>query len=517
MKRMVVLSLVLLLSIESFAAVVSDNDGSAFITKAEFDSLKNNFQSQIDQYNTSIDSKIDGAISSYLAGIKLDKETKETMPDSILTFPLKLYATSPFNYDMHYGEGGYDYSTGRALWKPHYLFHSIYRRQRDVGTINAKDDTRVNEWSRFWNIDDVIDSGGNKYGVIDHVYDNFKAVYTMFNAFSDFLQNGDVGAQNSGCLISNVIASQQQTDGRDTYFGANYTWNLYDDGQFFAIGGLLNGSRLRSDYALTFNWNYNHTETFNLSAKNRRLWQDMSSNKSGMWRVSTGPFDLDTAWAISYDTKGMDAIFNYSGWNVPVTYDGEVKLTNYHTSYTNLFSGNVPTRRNKIEGSTTTTNGTTWVCKGFFSPPYTIADVNHCNKTDQFDTSFIKSENLLYKVKDTETGIKFNQFMINGIYLGTMEKEGKFRVELNLKYTGLYMPAVMFRKEDFWDTWDTASAKNIKLEYNNLKDQTYAELENNKTTKIEFEVDKNDKIFMKVLNPTNVDVIMEEPVLTFIG
>ena len=38
------------------AAVVADNDGSAFITKAEFDSLKNNFQSQIDAYNSNIDS-----------------------------------------------------------------------------------------------------------------------------------------------------------------------------------------------------------------------------------------------------------------------------------------------------------------------------------------------------------------------------------------------------------------------------------------------------------------------------
>ena len=62
------------MSIESIGAVVSDNDGSAFITKAEFDSLKNNFQSQIDQYNTSIDSKIDGAIASYLAGIHMAKK-----------------------------------------------------------------------------------------------------------------------------------------------------------------------------------------------------------------------------------------------------------------------------------------------------------------------------------------------------------------------------------------------------------------------------------------------------------
>ena len=69
-KRILTLFLVVLMSIESFAAVVSDNDGSAFITKAEFDSLKNNFQAQLDAYNTGIDSKIDSAIASYLAGIK---------------------------------------------------------------------------------------------------------------------------------------------------------------------------------------------------------------------------------------------------------------------------------------------------------------------------------------------------------------------------------------------------------------------------------------------------------------
>ena len=78
-KKLLALFLVVLMSIESFGAVVSDNDGSAFITKAEFDSLKNNFQSQIDQYNTSIDSKIDGAIASYLAGINVAKTTNKSL------------------------------------------------------------------------------------------------------------------------------------------------------------------------------------------------------------------------------------------------------------------------------------------------------------------------------------------------------------------------------------------------------------------------------------------------------
>ena len=73
-KKLLALFLVVLMSIESFGAIVSDNDGSAFVTKAEFDSLKNNFQTQINQYTTAIDSSVDNAIASYISGIKLEKQ-----------------------------------------------------------------------------------------------------------------------------------------------------------------------------------------------------------------------------------------------------------------------------------------------------------------------------------------------------------------------------------------------------------------------------------------------------------
>ena len=73
-KRAVCLIFAFLLSINSFAAVVSDNDGAAFITKAEFEALKKGFNDQIDNYNNSIDEKIDGAIASYLAGIQVNKK-----------------------------------------------------------------------------------------------------------------------------------------------------------------------------------------------------------------------------------------------------------------------------------------------------------------------------------------------------------------------------------------------------------------------------------------------------------
>ena len=81
-KTTISLLMVLLLTLSSYAAVVSDNDGSAFITKSEFEALKTNFNDQIEQYNSSIDSKIDGAIASYLAGIVNPKTTAEVINKS---------------------------------------------------------------------------------------------------------------------------------------------------------------------------------------------------------------------------------------------------------------------------------------------------------------------------------------------------------------------------------------------------------------------------------------------------
>ena len=74
-KTLICILLCLFIQIHAFAAVISDNDGSAFVTKAEFEALKDNFANQIINYNDSIDYKIDGAIASYLAGTQLLKKT----------------------------------------------------------------------------------------------------------------------------------------------------------------------------------------------------------------------------------------------------------------------------------------------------------------------------------------------------------------------------------------------------------------------------------------------------------
>ena len=68
-KRAMALFIIVMINFNSYAAVVSSNDGSAFITKAEFDALVNDFNSRIEDYEKSIDAKIDGAIAEYLAGL----------------------------------------------------------------------------------------------------------------------------------------------------------------------------------------------------------------------------------------------------------------------------------------------------------------------------------------------------------------------------------------------------------------------------------------------------------------
>lgn len=70
-RKKIIILVIILLSFNCYTAVVSDNDGTAFVTKAEFEALKEDFDTQIASYNKSLDSKIDGAIASYLAGFKI--------------------------------------------------------------------------------------------------------------------------------------------------------------------------------------------------------------------------------------------------------------------------------------------------------------------------------------------------------------------------------------------------------------------------------------------------------------
>lgn len=103
------------------AAVVSDNDGSAFITKQQFMDLQTELSKIIDTYNVSLSNKIDGVIANYLAGIKLQlKSTRRKIindSDHWLMYNISDYPT--------YVEG-YPYLSGYTMCGYYNNNHSAY-------------------------------------------------------------------------------------------------------------------------------------------------------------------------------------------------------------------------------------------------------------------------------------------------------------------------------------------------------------------------------------------------------
>ena len=121
LKIVSIVLLVLLVNSSINAAVVSDNDGASFITKAEFDSAKNSFQATINDFNTSIDDKISNAISAYIAGAKQSKQTDVKQMDNYNTIrwmhgPYMYFTNRKFT--AYNTVGAYTDNVGWQILKP---------------------------------------------------------------------------------------------------------------------------------------------------------------------------------------------------------------------------------------------------------------------------------------------------------------------------------------------------------------------------------------------------------------
>ena len=81
-KRVLAFFLVALMNINVYATSVS-NDGSAFVTKAEFDDLVQEFNKQMDSYQAGLNAKIDYAVANYISGLStVSKLPQENIHDA---------------------------------------------------------------------------------------------------------------------------------------------------------------------------------------------------------------------------------------------------------------------------------------------------------------------------------------------------------------------------------------------------------------------------------------------------
>ena len=280
-KKALCLIFAFLLSINSFAAVVSDNDGSAFITKAEFDSLKNNFQSQLDQYNSNIDNKIDGAIASYLAGIVAERT--ENL-DSIIYKASKMKAVK-FIKDLLA-------PTTQIGGNAKYGDHIVFSRDSYYSTTTS-----------FHRGGFIQGGGTNYYGM--HGYLKLKLAHG--GGYYDFLRMTEIAGDASGRNI--IFRMNKNSDGR-LYTTSKNAYQIIPITVItsYAIGGGVNshvltvGPNLDSDIMI----NAVNSSFYDYSDKDAGMQvTDLGWHKVGMTTTYGDPDNVKVANATSFEETNI--------------------------------------------------------------------------------------------------------------------------------------------------------------------------------------------------------------------
>ena len=179
--------LIIMLSVivcaDSFCAVVSDNDGAAFISQAEFDSLKSEFQSDLNRRIASINQKIDSAIAAYLSGVSVGKNYNEQLPynghlfwftNDKLPIIYKIPNLDLLYYFSNINHGGSDESVAHGVFSCKYLDNN--KQQLLLCDYSGSE-------SDSWNANNLIWNGITKNAVI--TYD-----FSFLRRNSNMLWNG---------------------------------------------------------------------------------------------------------------------------------------------------------------------------------------------------------------------------------------------------------------------------------------------------------------------------------------
>ena len=356
-KKALSLIFVLLLSINSFAAAVSDNDGSAFITKAEFDSLKNNFQSQLNEFNTSIDNKIDEAIASYLSGIKIELsqtvytvlsdwknitmrnyelKNEYAVPETNLIYTYygaghvgSLYDQFPSAYGLAFvGQG----SGGKTKIK------AVSLRNK-TGKQDYYNDTTKNEF--YW--DGYITDYEEKISIAKLVYDNER---DLASVYSNLKLNIYDAAKLS--TIENAYFSSTKEFWQTKWKPlARFTWNgdtgdsrqanpnPTDRGGYFYWGSNYDNSKKENLYELTWHdldeniinpaWSKCFYKFIDNTIKSNAAVSSMTINKSGTFLKGNGENTM----------PGHDGNSRY-GWNSSQGYGWQKGFLEAHYNPTGI-------------------------------------------------------------------------------------------------------------------------------------------------------------------------------------
>ena len=302
------LFLVLLLSIESFAAIVSDNDGSAFITKAEFDSLKNNFQAQIDQYNTSIDSKIDGAIAAYLAGVRVSKTIE-------LTNNLSKLQNS---YDVFWSNQTSGLVTTRVNYGSSYVLQ-VGARGTTFAAADARQAQATAEVSGSFVNFPIISS--NSAGGYDISYWEERKPWISYCGF--FIANRSDVDTFMSASINGIFSTVGFNPNTNNIFARQDQWWLLD-----ASGG--------APWAMSI-WGAYSTKAQNRDAKSIFIYPNASNKNTYCWNESETETSTGTSESQPVPSLVNNGRWSGSAYSYPQVYSGTFNVVGYTLQNTAKF------------------------------------------------------------------------------------------------------------------------------------------------------------------------------------
>lgn len=526
----------ILMCITNFAAVVSDNDGSAFITKAEFDSLKNEFQSQLNQYNSNIDGKIEGAIAGYLSGAKEDKEETMLSPKSLLTYPLKFQMKNKL-FDW----GQWTVNGATPYWAPNYSVYLWGRRSSCTMLIDKTFTSNVIN-KTFYNGSWQATASGNKYK-ISGMMKNVVGTLNVNCCFYQLIwQYGNEAQITFGFTLDQSAAAVREEGGAITITrtlvrpSGNTNINFYS------------GS---STYPLIVDsvWDWGGTSALTVQSETTANEKYMNQIKTHGWGTYEGYTPDGTVFfdsSLKYDSCNyIDFIMNQYDPNrtdsagkrilLPVAYNEHIYMTNKNNFKKDLQNA---TRINAQywDGSFTPsytwdrrgeTYSTVWKFSNIITPGWTLEpQFSGYTSSGINKRSLMEPQNMVYDVTLPYSKGKKEQTMTDGVVLTeTIKNYSLMKIDLNIasetpsvkKY--LVMSLSPISQSDHTKIATEAAANpNKYLKISNNKNMTgsvysYELSEGNNTIYIS-NIKKNNVITYKILwdkNNTSYMNLKEEP------
>lgn len=442
LKRFAALFLVVLISIDSVAAIVGDNDGPSFITKAEFENLKIEFDEQIDRYNKSIDEKIDGAIASYLAGIRIQNYYTLKQAESELEYPITFrMKNGVFNWDHWKTNGATPY------WAPDYKTY-IWGVRATANFLVNKEFTSSKATNRFYN-----GKWNSEIGMylIDGMLNDVSGIITVKTCFYNLptLQYADEQYVTFGFVLdqSSTYGRVERGTGWNTRDKVRASGNSLID--FFS--GSTSYSSLLVD--AIWSWNSNAALSISSSSTSNEHYLNQYKSPSNGYTEGNNPGSLTYTSSLKYTPSKINFIMNAYDTNrtdttgkrieLPVAYETHIYLTNKNNFKKDLQNGSainttywngyrIGDSAGESGWNAKQTYRTTWRFGNMISPGWTLEPQFSGYSRDIYKRSFMEPHLMYYIVKTPYTDEEKVQVMTNGILLTEADQDIK-SLQIKLK------------------------------------------------------------------------------------